>query len=539
MTDNISFIEALSILSKSSPFAVSTENHEHSKALLNEIKEYLYVQMPIEELVYSTISKLSSRNKKIVFLCGSSGDGKSEILTRCKKTFDSRVNFHLDATHSFAPHENAIQTLDREIAKYQSGDTPLVVGINTGMLGNYAEEGSEERIKQHIRAYLNREKYSDDVVFINFEDYPKFLIGDDGYHADFPEKLLERITQQNDNILRQLYDRDKEQAQDSESKRLFANYELLSLPSVQTVIIDLLFKARLKRDQFLTARALLDFIFGLLAGPGYLVDNLFAGGDNELAEKIVEFDPANLRTKQIDRFILAFELKLTDRNFNEFKEAIAQMGIKRLSKAHSFLRLFYILRNGDYGNNYHKNFAPDFSESLIDKYVECYKLHRDFDGHRVDKDRLKNFYQKTLINAVRNHINRNAPSLSKNQYLISELNGYQLTSKLDIKPDYKSIQSDTPVSASYFNAFMIVKVNDRETKVRPIPLNINLLGLLIDIVNGYRPNKHDKSAVVLLDELVDDIIKVANQSRDIQIVKGSQRFELRKVEDDEIEVSEV
>ena len=84
MADNISFIEALSILSKSSPFAVSTENHEHSKALLNEIKEYLYVQMPIEELVYSTISKLSSRNKKIVFLCGSSGDGKSEILTRCK-----------------------------------------------------------------------------------------------------------------------------------------------------------------------------------------------------------------------------------------------------------------------------------------------------------------------------------------------------------------------------------------------------------------------------------------------------------------------
>ena len=539
MTDNISFIEALSILSKSSPFAVSTENHEHSKALLNEIKEYLYVQMPIEELVYSTISKLSSRNKKIVFLCGSSGDGKSEILTRCKKTFDSRVNFHLDATHSFAPHENAIQTLDREIAKYHSGETPLVVGINTGMLGNYAEEGANEQIKQNIRAYLNREKYSDDVIFINFEDYPKFLIGDDGYHADFPEKLLKRITQQSDNILRQLYDRDKEQDQDSENKRLFANYELLSLPSVQTVIIDLLFKARLKRDQFLTARALLDFIFGLLAGPGYLFDNLFAGGDNELSEKIVEFDPANLRTKQIDRFILAFELKLTDSDFSEFKEAIVQMGVKRLSKAHSFLRLFYILRYGDYGNNYHKNFTHDFSESLIEKYVECYKLHRDFNGHRVDKERLKSFYQKTLIYAVRNHINRNAPLLSKNQFLISELNGYQLTSKLDIKPDYRSIQSDTPVSASYFNAFMIVKVNDRETKVRPIPLNINLLELLIDIVSGYRPNKHDKSAVVLLDELVDDIIKVANQSRDIQIVKGAQRFELRKVEDDEIEVSEV
>ena len=115
------------------------------------------------------------------------------------------------------------------------------------------------------------------------------------------------------------------------------------------------------------------------------------------------------------------------------------------------------------------------------------------------------------------------------------MNGYQLTSKLDIKPDYKSIQNDTPVSASYFNVF--VKVN--EQKVRPIPLNINLLGLLKNIVNGYRPNKHDKSAVVLLDELVDDISKVANQSSDIQVVKGSKKFELRKVEEDEIEVSEV
>jgi len=535
MSSNINFIEALSILSKSSPFAVSTEKSDHSDALLDQIKEYLYIEMPIEERVNSIISSLGSNDKKIVFLCGSSGDGKSEILTRCKKKFDSRVKFHLDATHSFAPHENAIQTLDREIEHYQMGESPLVVGINTGMLGNYAEEGADENIKENIRAYLNREKHSDELVFINFEDYPKFLIGEDGYHADFPEKLLNRITQSDDNILQQLYDKDKQHLEDTDSKRLFANYKLLSLPSVQSVIIDLLFKARLMRDQFLTARALLDFIFGLLAGPGYLFDNLFAGGDNELAEKIVEFDPANLRTKQIDRFILAFELKLTDQEFSVFKDAIAQMGIKRVSKAHSFLRLFYVLRNGDYGNNYHQKFDQDFSESLIEQYVQCYKLHRDFEGQKSDKDKLKSFYQKMLINAARKHINRNAPSLSKNQYLISEMNGYQLTSKLDIKPDYKSIQNDTPVSASYFNVF--VKVNDQS--IRPIPLNINLLGLLKNIVNGYRPNKHDKSAVVLLDELVDDITKVANQSHDIQVVKGNKRFELRKIEDDEIEVSEV
>lgn len=535
MSGGVRFIEALSILSKSSPYAVSTEISDHSDILLDQVKEYLYITMPIEEKVHSIVSALGKTNKKIVFLCGSSGDGKSEILTRCKKEFDSRVKFHLDATHSFAPHENAIQTLDREIECYKNGESPLVVGINTGMLGNYAEEGTDESIRENIRVYLNREQHSDELVFINFEDYPKFLIGDDGYNADFPEQLLNRITRHDDNILRQLYDKDKELLGDADSKRLFANYELLSLPSVQSVIIDLLFKARLMRDQFLTARAFLDFIFGLLAGPGYLFDNLFSGGDNELAEKIVEFDPANLRTKQVDRFILAFELKLTDQEFSQFKDDIAQMGIARISKAHSFLRLFYILRTGDYGNNYHRKFGQDFSESLIEQYVQCYKLHSDFDGQKADKDKLKNFYQKTLINAVRKHINRNAPSLSKNQYLISEMNGYKLTSKLDIKPDYKSIQNDTPVSASYFSVF--VKVN--EQSIRPVPININLLGLLKNIVNGYRPNKHDKSAVVLLDELVDDIVKVANQSNDIQIIKGNKKFDLRKIEDDEIEVSEV
>jgi|TARA_R110002126_G_scaffold204652_2_gene352014 DNA phosphorothioation-dependent restriction protein DptF len=539
MIGNVSFIEALSILSKSSPFAVSTENNGRKTSLLSEIKDYLYIQSPIEEKVLSTISSFCNRNKKILFLCGSSGDGKSEILTRCKKKFDSRVRFHLDATHSFSPNENAIQTLDREIEDYQSGETPLVIGINTGMLANYAEEGANQAVKQSIRAYLNRESYSDEFVFINFEDFPKFLISDDGYHAEFPEKFLKRITQHEDNILRQLYDKDKANKDAVDSKRLFANYELLSLPSVQSVIIDLLFKARLKKDQFLTARALLDFIFGLLAGPGYLFDNLFSGGDNELAEKIVEFDPANIRTKQIDRFILAFELKLTDKDFEDFREELTKIGISRVKKAHSYLRLFYTFKYGDYANNYHANFRSDFSESLIEKYIHCYKLHRDFNGDKAERELLKAFYNKILIQAVRNHINRNAPTLSKNQYLIAELNSYLLTAKLDIKPDYKSIQNDKPQSASYFHIHLKVKVNDSEVRIRPIPLNINLLGLLIDIVSGFRPNKHDKSSIVILDELVDDITKVANQSHDIQIVKGRQRFELRKVEDDDIEVSEV
>ena len=81
--------EALSVLSKSSPYAVSTERSTINQNILDDVKSYLYIQMPIEEAVNKTISSFGANDKKILFLCGSSGDGKSELLTKAKVNFIS------------------------------------------------------------------------------------------------------------------------------------------------------------------------------------------------------------------------------------------------------------------------------------------------------------------------------------------------------------------------------------------------------------------------------------------------------------------
>ena len=60
---------------------------------------------------------------------------------------------------------------------------PLVVGINTGMLGNYAEEGSNEEFKAVIKNYLSNNTSTESVHFINFEDYPKFIINEEGLYV--------------------------------------------------------------------------------------------------------------------------------------------------------------------------------------------------------------------------------------------------------------------------------------------------------------------------------------------------------------------
>jgi len=526
------FKSALSVLSKSSPYAVSTERQQLTSPLLDDIKRYLYVEMPIANKVEKKISSFSASRPEVLFLCGSSGDGKSEILATCKNTYKSRVKFHLDATHSFDPNENAIQTLDKVFDEYQSTNSPLVVGINTGMLGNYAEEGGNEFFKQVINNYLGSGEGSANVHFISFEDYPKFQINQEGYTAEFAEKLLKKLTAAEDNIIRQIFDKDKVEHTDAESVKLYANYELLSLPNVQTVIVDLLFKARLVRGQFLTARSLLDFIFTLLAGPGYLFDNLFAGGDNELASKIIDFDPAHLRTKNIDRFILANDLSLPDLEFAKFKNELKSFGVSNLTNSHSYLRLFYILKSGDFSNNYHHTFVRDFNESLIERYLHIYQLHRDFTDNFQQKKLLKDFYNNILRTAIRKYNNRNAPNLDKNHYLISELNGYQLVAKLDVKMDSKEIAKLPSTSKASFTA--CIKV---EKQTLTVPININLLNLLQKIVDGYRPNKHDKNTVVLLDELIKDIASVASEATTLHIVKGSQLFTVTKAEEDEFEVS--
>jgi len=524
--------EALSVMSMASPYAVSTERNNDITNLHHQVKSHLYIEMPIEKAVNKCISSFGASDKKLLFLCGSSGDGKSELLTKAKLKFGKRITFHLDATHSFDPQGTAIQTLDKVFDAFSLGQYPLVVGINAGMMGNYAEEGQNVDVKSAIANYLEDNKFdSEQIKFINFEDYPKFEIHQNGFNSDFAKQLLVRITQPQDNIIRQLLEKEK-QYDEPDAKRLVTNFELLSLPSVQQVIIELLFKARLMRDQFLTARALLDFIHELLVGDGYLFDNLFAGGDNELASKIEDFDPGHYRTKEIDRFILAYDLGLPNSEFFEFKEKVKQFGIQNLSSGIQYLRLFYILRHDDFANNYHLNFADDYNESLIEKYIAIYQLHKDYRDNPEQKALLKTFYRDTLISAIRSYINRNAPKLGKKYFLLSDFGDYQVAAPADLSMDSNAIKANTATNSVLFNARLKLK-----TKQFALPININLLSLLININNGYRPNKHDKNSVILLDELASEVIQEAKSACEL-VITGEGKKYLLECDDDEIMVSE-
>lgn len=528
----LNLLQALSILSKSSPYAVSTERS--TEDVLATYKEHIYIETDIETDFFKALT--SARASDIVFLCGSSGDGKSEILTRYSQKHKATHDFHLDATHSFDPSQTAIQALDERFTDFKGNTKPLIVGINIGMLGNYAEEGSVENddIKRSISAFLENRKQdiASNHTFLDFEQYPKFTLDHEGSTSDFAAKFLARLTEADlDNPFFASYQND---VQHNGHTTLTANFALLSLPSVQKNIISLLLKARLIKDQFLTARALLDFVFQILAMDGYLFDNLFSGADNELLEHIQAFDPSNIHTRQVDEFVLQFGLGIEDQGFTEVKDKVKSIGVYDVDSAMSYLRLVYLLKDEEeYSNDYTESLKADFENSLVNHYADVWLLHRDFDGSGKQKKLLNKFYRETLISAIHRYCNRNAPTLDKDAYFISEYSGFKTAVELEVKPNFGGILKGGITKIGSFDAHVQVDGNE----LLPMPISINLLELLEKINQGYRPNKHDKNAVLLLDEVLEQFVTVANEKDTLFILKGDKRYKIVNEDNEYFEVS--
>lgn len=535
---NITLSKALGVLAKSSPFSVTTVS-TRQKDELDFFKEWLFVQQDIETDLRALLGAL--KGHEIVFLCGSSGDGKSEILTRCFSEFQEKFVFHLDATHSFAPHQSAIQALDEKFDEHKKSSKPLVLGINIGMLANYSNEGDarHQEIKESIDRFLSgklnkklRPMPDGSVYYLDFEQYARFNFQrEGGSYSAFARTLLKKLTcadLNNPFFLAAKKDAELKRG----DQRVIANFKLLSLESVQEVIITQLFKARLIKDQFITTRALLDLIHHLLVGPGYIFENLFIGDDNELVSRLKDFDPVKIHTRDLDQFVLKYELSLPDARLNEILEAMAHEGIFvdrtniKQGSAASLIRFFSLMRNEEFGNNFHQDFKSIFEEELLESYAQVWRLHNEFDNSAEKKKELRKFYSLDLIHGIQRYANRNAPELLnvQGELFLSSFGKVKLTAPVELKPDYDAIHKKTQITSSHFMAYL--KVGDQS--IKPIAINLNLFELLQKLKDGYRPNKYDKNAIVLLDEIVEQVTDMAKSSSTLKFYEGDVRYTARQ-----------
>ncbi|MBS6928313.1 MAG: DNA phosphorothioation-dependent restriction protein DptF [Finegoldia magna] len=542
----ITLRKALGVLAKSSSFSVTTDTHRQ-KDVFDDLKEQLFVKQDIEEELQRYLDIATPG--EIIFLCGSSGDGKSEILTRCKSNqrYQQRFHFHLDATHSFAPQQSAIDALNDLFENHHTQSLPLLIGINTGMLANFAREGAEvhKTIRAAIDSFLSEQQEgkrpyrSGNCTFFDFEHYPKFEFDEKQEYSPFIKKLLNQLTANDDkNLFYTIYQRDESVGNDL---KIVANFKLLCMPGVQNVLITQLFKSRLIKDQFVTTRALLDFLHHLLTGPEYLFDNLFNSVENDLIKKISDFDPARLHTYEIDQFILRYELGLVDPELDDFLDTLTHLHLTfdrqsvKPGDAASLIRLFWLLQHESLGNNYHHKFLAFFKESLFEHYSDIWHLHKNYTADLEQKRLLNRFYSFELIAGIQRYANRKAPELStqKEEFFLGEFGGVKITAPVALKPDWDAILKKNTAHPTCFDVYLKVGQNSLD----PVRIGLNLFELLRKLNNGYRPNKYDKSAIVLLDEIVELIAEQAKSSREIKFYDGSHRVYSARADDDMITIS--
>lgn len=525
------FVSLLGTLSRSSAQAVSTLAKASPE--IEAFKAYLYVKTPIEKKFVDLLEDHRA-SKQTIFLCGSSGDGKSELLRRHHVNFMDDYLFHLDATHSFKPDQNAIQALDELFDSHTESTKPLVIGINIGMMFNYLNAGAErhQAVKDAIAKFIDGDREIGSFSFVSFEDYPKFSLSEGEVGSPFVKQLLEKVTAPvEENPLYNAYLKDFE----TNNRVEYQNYRILQENSVQELIIQLLLQARLKYDQFLSSRSLLDFVYHLLAGGQSIFDNLFNTHATGLAASLVTFDPCLIRSKNIDEFVVQQSISVRDQRFENFKASFMEQYELEAGKYSSstWIRTFFLLRRKEIGNNYHQSFSEDFKQPLFEEYIRIWQLHN---SSEPDLKLLREFYKKSLIASLVKFANRLVSKIVKDGIFIAERNGVFISSKVDLKMDARRVNGAKMGKIHSFNAYL----NLGNQEIQPFPITISFLELADRILDGYRPNRHDKNSVVILEEVVEEITCLAGQSHLLNFHKAdlSAHWSLT-LEDDELIVEEL
>jgi DNA phosphorothioation-dependent restriction protein DptF len=179
------------------------------------------------------------------------------------------------------------------------------------------------------------------------------------------------------------------------------------------------------------------------------------------------------------------------------------------------IRCFYLLKHVALKSDYHARFKASFNEQALTQYKSVWEQHKFYDGSNERRAALKKFYNDVVLASINRYANRNAPYLSKDEFYISSHGGFDLAAEVDLSISYNAIENDDFHDISQF----ILHIKVLEDGLPPVPVNVNLLAMMIDIVNGFRPNKHDKNSVVLLDDLVNKVTEKANQSKVLFLFK--------------------
>ncbi|MEY8216699.1 MAG: DNA phosphorothioation-dependent restriction protein DptF, partial [Colwellia sp.] len=495
--------EALGVLSRSSKYSVSTLRTENSVDKFQVLKDHLYVIPDIQNDFSKALNQ--AKPNDIICLCGSSGDGKSEILTQLYKEFSNSVEFHLDATHSKSQHKSAIDCLNEKFDDFKVNSKPLVIGINIGMLQKFIKQGGERHddIKNSFEKYFENRHVigfeANKVTFYDFECYPRLQFSSRKITSDFISTFLRKLTgRDSDNPFWKYY-----QLENLATSQVAKNFDVLSLRSFQNNLIKLFGLARLMDEKFLIPRTFVDFIYQILTRENEdgIIGNVFSRFDNEFSHSFVKVDPINLRSSYIDSFYLEFATQTLSTEVQADIEVLSSI-TNILLTPQGIVRGSYLL--GDEGlNSQLACFTQkSYLQKSLDNYLSLIDIFEKNELSENDEDNYLNIVEELLVGSALNYANRLLPSKVDGFIVSRKLQNYSICNKVNIQTDVDWLASQKLTSVDIIPVPLII--NNEPIFIFNIDLNTMIQA--VHISNGFRPNRQNLEVVAKFDELISHII---------------------------------
>ncbi|RXI51911.1 DNA phosphorothioation-dependent restriction protein DptF [Clostridium tetani] len=550
--DKKCLIQELSRLKESSKEAVEGLGE------FTPFKRYMHIEREAQKELQDLIFKANESNKaQLILVCGSVGDGKSHIISYFNNNYtDVMKNFtlHNDATESLEPNKTSMDTLNEVLdnfsdEKIEQSNEKFILAINLGTLNNFVDSKYGERFSV-LKKYVQDKKILETSIenssfdenssfqFVNFSDYHIFTLKDGKVYSRYIESLITKIVDSSEyNIFCKSYKKHCTECSNCNCCPIKANYELLSNEKVQESIVELLVQCIIKKKIIISTRALLNFMYELIVPRSYidvnsaifkedihklnnldyiksLIPNIIFN-HKELSfifEALNSLDPLNVRNQKVDDFIIEFNNstdilhyfkqyidyskgyidKINKIDFKETEDKKIRLELLKL-----FIRSYYICGKGNVF-------------SLKDCIYENYMKGLYF-WNRGDKKDLKPLYDNVKNGIVK--WNGEAEKDQINIFMGKNQVKYKVSEDLELKVDTTNLPKNDETDIKKFITTLKLKYKSEKLgKAYEIDVDFSLYQLLIQVINGYRPNKKDKNQFIKFIEFINKLEETGSQN---------------------------
>ncbi len=513
----------------------------------SEFKKYLHVERKIQRDLEAILKKnVNNNSANLILLCGSVGDGKSHLLAYLRdenpEVMDQYL-IHNDATESFSPGKDALETLEEVLLplsdeNIEKSTGKIILAINLGVLHNFInykhKVASFEKLKQFVE---ESEIFSQKIItkfekgqlnLLNFTDYHPYELTQNGPTSIFFQSILDKVCVENDNNpFQQAFIKDQF---NSHKNMVHENYLYLKDPFVQKQLISLVIQTIIKRKLVVSTRTFLNLIADILIGRTEkrliemnhfdILDNtlpslLFNSPDrSNLLRAIHELDPIHRRTEATDQLVIELNTMndWTFINDNYLGDSIARNWVKHfennndLLKEHLsayteiYLRLVFLSNS-------------KFAQILVDPaYVSFMKYLYDF--NKVNIENIKDYYEK-----FKQVIFLWKGKLKRDYILLSHpLDKYKIAQSFTVKPEIEHLEKrEELVLETFKNTIVIGYKKEKGTQPLYLEIDYPLFCLLQKVENGYRPTKDDEEEAINFIEYLEKIMQFGNKEKELLI----------------------